>query len=114
MLDELKRLIETGALDAAIAAAVARVNKPRPAATNPQPWPPAPPWDTVTPDNLAESEARLAELDAERTALSRRYRSDPQKQTLTIVEENRLHDLIKYVDLLDREIKAIRRLASAA
>ena len=69
-------------------------------------------WETVTAENLAESEQRLAQLNVERAALDKRYRSDPQRATLTLAEEARLLELIKWVDMLSGEIKAIRKLAA--
>jgi len=111
--DEIKSLIETGALDDALAGAIARINsKPAPASAKLAPWPPPPPWPTVTKDNLAESEAKLAELDTERAALNRRYRGNPL-QMLTLPEEDRLCELIKLCDLLRREIAPIKRMAAA-
>jgi hypothetical protein len=112
--DDIKTLIEAGALDDALAAAIARINKPAPAKPSLPAWPPAPPWSPVTRDNLLESEAKLAELDAERAQLNLRYRSSPTRQSLSLQEEDRLRELIKLIDMLAREIRPIKLLAAAA
>jgi hypothetical protein len=113
----IKELVAAGLSGDDLVAAVERIEATgkQPAANNSKllPWPPPPPWPAVTADNLAESEARLAELEAERAGLDKRYRSSPTKPTLTLAEEERLHQLIRWCDQLAREIKPIKRLAAA-